>query len=135
MKKLFLSLTILSLVFLPQALGFSNQAMAQTSNAVNQAQQQLKDAAIKSGINTAGTIDAQIAQIVKLVLGFLGVIFLILIIMAGFKWMTAGGAGNQVKEAQTSLTNATIGLAIILFSYLITNYVVFSLFDILAKNK
>ena len=132
MKKIILNLTIIGLLFIPQTGLFSYQLQAQTS-IVNQAQLQLKTAASKSGINTNKNIDAQIAQIIKWILGFLGVVFLVLVIIAGFKWMTAGGASDQVKQAQASLTNATIGLAIILFSYLITNYVVFSLFDILGK--
>jgi hypothetical protein len=129
MKKILLSL----LIFIWLLAGQTSLGFAAGSGIVNEAQKTLQSAAQKTGINTAMTLEKQIALIVKLVLGFLGVVFLILTIIAGFKWMTAGGDANQVKDAQSSLSNSAIGLGIILFSYLITNYVVFALFEILAK--
>jgi len=64
-------------------------------------------------------------NLIGAVLGFLGVIFIVLIIMSGFKWMTAGGNEENVKEAQARIKNALIGLIIVLASYAIT-YTVFS---------
>lgn len=54
------------------------------------------------------------------ILGFLGLIFLVLIIWHGFKWMTAAGNEEQVKKAQTGIRNTSIGLAIILLARMIT---------------
>lgn len=71
------------------------------------------------------TIGEVVATLISAVLGFLGVIFIILIIVAGFKWMTAGGNDENVKKAQTAIKNALIGLIIVLASYAIT-YTIFS---------
>lgn len=133
MKKIILNLTVISLFLLTPVSFLSGYSNVKAQSSVKQARQQLTEAAKISGINVNSTLDGQIAQIIKLALGFLGVVFLVLIIMAGFKWMTAGGASDQVKQAQASLINASIGLTIVLFSYLITNYVIFSLFEIIAK--
>lgn len=74
--------------------------------------------------NTGANIEYIIAQIIKGFLSFLGVIFLILIIYGGFKWMTAHGNEEQVTKAKNLITEATIGLIIVLSSYLITFYVI-----------
>ncbi|NCN22041.1 hypothetical protein GW758_00740 [Candidatus Falkowbacteria bacterium] len=68
-----------------------------------------------------------VATIIGVILSFLALIFLVLTIMAGFKWMTAGGNDEEVKKAQTSLKNAVIGLVIVLASYAITYFIFNSL--------
>ncbi len=63
------------------------------------------------------------AQIIKGVLGLLATIFLILIIYAGFKWMTSQGNEEKVKDAQKKIMQATIGLIIIMSAYAITLFI------------
>lgn len=55
--------------------------------------------------------------------GLLGALFLVLIIYAGFLWMTAGGESKQVDKAKSILINSTIGLIITLAAYAITNFI------------
>jgi hypothetical protein len=64
-----------------------------------------------------------IGQILLYALTLVGVIFLALTIYAGFLWMTAGGNEEKIKKAKGMLTNAIIGLIIIMASYIITDYV------------
>lgn len=64
-----------------------------------------------------------IANLVKVVLGFIGVIFLVLIIIAGYNWMTAGGNEDKVKTAKSQMANAVIGLIIVLLAFSITYFV------------
>ena len=61
-----------------------------------------------------------IGNYVNGILGLLGVIFLVLIIWGGFKWMTAGGNEDQVMKAKTYIRNSAIGLSIILLARTIT---------------
>ena len=68
-----------------------------------------------------------IATIISIVLSLLALIFLVLTIMAGFKWMNAGGNEEEVKKAQTTLKNAVIGLVIVLAAYAITYFIFNSL--------
>lgn len=68
-----------------------------------------------------------IARLIKVVLSILGVILVVLIIYAGFKWMTAGGESKGTTEAKTILQNAIIGLIIIVAAWSITTFVVDSL--------
>ena len=62
-------------------------------------------------------------QIVGAILGFIGVIFLILMIYAGFSWMTASGNESQVDKAKNLITAAIIGLIIVLAAYAITAFI------------
>ncbi|MFA7654274.1 MAG: pilin [Candidatus Magasanikbacteria bacterium] len=63
------------------------------------------------------------ATIIRSALGILGILFLGLIIYAGFLWMTAGGNEENVKKAKGYIFNAIIGLIIIFSAYSITFFV------------
>jgi len=73
-------------------------------------------------------IDTTIGQIIAIVLGFLGIIFLILVIYSGFQWMTAGGNEDTITAAKKRMTNAVIGLGIVLAAWIITFFVIWNLF-------
>lgn len=64
-----------------------------------------------------------ISTVVKAFLGLLGIIFLVLIIYAGFEWMTAQGDEEKVTKAKDTLSRAVIGLIIITAAYSITYFV------------
>ena len=68
-----------------------------------------------------------IATVVKAFLGLLGIIFLVLIIYAGYEWMTAQGDEEKVTKAKDTLQRAVIGLIIIIAAYSITYFVFSSL--------
>jgi hypothetical protein len=74
----------------------------------------------------AGQKDVQVLAItiIKTALLFLGVIFLGLLLFAGFKWMTSGGNETKVKEAMGQIKAAVIGLLIVLAAWGITTYIV-----------
>jgi len=60
---------------------------------------------------------------IRILLGLTGTVFLCLTIYAGYLWMTAGGNEDDVTKAKTLLTQAVIGLMVILMSYSITIFV------------
>jgi len=64
-----------------------------------------------------------VAYIIRIVLGTLAAVFIILMIIAGFKWMTAGGNEEQTKKSQNIIKAAIIGLIIVLAAYAITYFV------------
>ncbi len=73
------------------------------------------------------TIEVMVAKIIQIVLGLLAIIFLILTILAGFRWMTAAGNEEEVKKAQATIKATIIGLVIILAAYAITYFIFRSL--------
>ncbi|MFH0854481.1 MAG: hypothetical protein V1891_03235 [bacterium] len=71
-----------------------------------------------------------IASIIKLVLGFLGIIAVVIILVGGFKWMTAGGNDDQVGEAKKWIYSGVVGLLIVLASYALANFVLTQLIGV-----
>lgn len=68
-----------------------------------------------------------IAQIIRAVLGLLGIIALVLILYAGYLIMTSEGNEEKIADGKRILTNATIGLAIILSSFAIVQFIISAL--------
>ncbi len=64
-----------------------------------------------------------IVNIIKIILGLLGIIFVSLLVFAGFRYMTSAGNEDQTKKALSQIKDAVIGLAIVLTSWLITTAV------------
>ena len=65
-----------------------------------------------------------IARIIRYALGFLGTVALLLVLYAGFLWMTAAGDEEKVSRAKKTLTSALIGLVIIMTAFAITSFVI-----------
>ncbi len=63
------------------------------------------------------------AKIIRVFIGFLGIIAVGLIMYAGFLWMTSGGEESRITKAKQVLRNAVIGLAIILLSFGIVTFI------------
>ena len=86
----------------------------------------------EAGYDISGNIkDLLLSNIVSIAisafLGLLGIIFVILIIIAGYNWMTAAGDEAKVTKAKETLQRAVIGLIIIIAAYAITAFVFKSL--------
>jgi len=64
-----------------------------------------------------------IAMLIKGSLSVLGLIFIILMILAGFRWMNSGGNEETIKKAQQTIKNSLIGLIIVLAAWSITYFV------------
>lgn len=73
-----------------------------------------------SNVKQPGVI---IQNIVAIAFGFLGLIAVIMIIYAGFLWLTAGGEEEKATKGRTLLFQAVIGLIIILSAYMIAYFV------------
>ncbi len=64
-----------------------------------------------------------VINVMQWVLGFLGLISVIMIIWGGFTWMTAAGNEEKIKKAKEVLKAAIIGLIVILLSYSIVAFI------------
>ena len=83
-----------------------------------------------------GTTDIRtvISQVINIIMGFLGVIAIIIILLGGFKWMTAGGNEEKVAEAKKLMISGVIGLVIVLAAYGIALFVVTALTNATGAN-
>ena len=75
-----------------------------------------------------------IAKVIKIVLSFLGIIFLVLIIYAGFLWLTSAGSEERIGKAKSILISSIIGVAIILTAYMITSFVIGNILSATGAN-
>lgn len=76
----------------------------------------------ETGAPTKGII-AIVASLIKVVLGLLGVIFVVLLIINGFKYMTSGGSQDKIEEAVHGIRSAVIGIIIIVCALAITTFI------------
>jgi len=89
------------------------------------AQYGLKETAGAAGLNTKqSSLPEIIGSVIRYFLGFLGVLFLILMLYAGYTWMSSFGSADKVKKAKDLIVDAVIGLVIVLAAYAITNFVI-----------
>ncbi len=63
-----------------------------------------------------------VAELINVVIGFLSLIFVILILYAGFLFMISGGDKEKTDYAKRAIGNAIIGLIIVLSSWAITTF-------------
>ena len=82
------------------------------------------DFAKTSGLGGSGDLIGTISGIIRVALGFLGIIAVIIILLGGFKWMTAGGNDDKVKDAKKLIFSGIIGLVIVLSAFAIANFVI-----------
>ncbi|MBI4457696.1 hypothetical protein HY633_01905 [Candidatus Uhrbacteria bacterium] len=86
---------------------------------------QLKNAGTGAGFNTEETdLPTIIGGIISGFLGFLGTIFVVLMIYAGYLYMTAQGNEDQVEQAKSLIKNAVIGMVIVFLAFAITEFVI-----------
>lgn len=83
--------------------------------------------ALVSSIQYQKNLGAIIANILGYILGFLGIIAVCLVVYAGFMWLTAGGEEEKAKQALKLLSQAVIGLAIVMSAWSISFFVISAL--------
>jgi len=87
------------------------------------AQQEGLDAVAEASILPQGDLTITIARLIRTFLGVLGIILVIIIIYAGWLYMTSAGDAGKIKKAVDIIKNAVIGLIIILASFAIAQFV------------
>src|SRR3989339_1570232 len=75
-----------------------------------------------------------IANIIRIALGFLGIIAVLIIIYGGWLWMTAAGEASPVDKAKKTLVSAVIGLIIILMSFALASFILNNLLAATGGN-
>jgi len=63
------------------------------------------------------------AAVINVLMGFLGIVAVVIILIGGFKWMTAGGNEDKVAEARKLIMAGIVGLVIILAAFAIAKFV------------
>ena len=77
----------------------------------------------------------KIADVINIALGFAGIIATILIIVAGTKWIMAGGNEEEITKAKGTIKGSVIGIGIVLASYIVVNFIVIKLIEIFTNKS
>lgn len=118
-KKLLFTLGVFALVAVPLSLS--------AATGISDLKQNTQNFGKATGLGTGARdedLKTKIANIINIALSFLGIIAVVMIVYSGFRWMTAGGNEDTIRDAKGALKNAVIGLAIIFLAYGITYFVV-----------
>ncbi len=77
------------------------------------------------GAATAGSqLPILVGRIIRTLLGLIGIIFLVLMVYAGFLWMTARGESDPVDKAKDIIKQSIIGIIIIFLAYALTGFII-----------
>lgn len=107
-------------------IGYSIPAFAQSDFGI---------AEVDSQIGLSGrSIVLILVNVIRILLGFLGLILVIMIIYAGYMIMVSAGDEEKITKGKTILKNAIIGTAIILFSFIIVQFIINILSGVTGLN-
>jgi len=73
------------------------------------------------------------ANVINVILGFLGIIAVILILIGGFMWMTSQGSEEKTGTAKKIMSAGVIGLVIVLAAFGIAKFVISALLTATAN--
>jgi len=92
---------------------------------INAANSSLGEVGTAMGVSgDQGDLPALIGNLINVLLSVLGIILVVIIVYAGYMWMTAGGDTDKVKKAKAWMANAVIGIVIIVAAYAISSFVI-----------
>ncbi|MFA5022173.1 MAG: hypothetical protein WC508_03780 [Patescibacteria group bacterium] len=87
--------------------------------------------ALETGLNYGtytglGTKDIRegIMAVISVLLGFLGIIAIVIMLYGGFVWLTSAGNEEKVGQAKKIITAGVIGLVIIFVAYALATFVI-----------
>ncbi len=89
----------------------------------------LTQTAKEAGYNTAPgfTLSSYVGNLINGALSVLGVVFVILMFYGGMLWLTAEGEQDKIKKARGFIFHSILGLILTLFSFGITQFVIWLL--------
>ena len=84
----------------------------------------LKEFAQNAGFATGPSIQVIIARLIRTAISFVGIIAVVMIVYAGFLYMTAAGNTKRLETAKNILRQAIVGLIIVLASFGIVQFII-----------
>ena len=118
MKKIsIISLSVIVVAFIFGAVGFVFAARD-----IGDAPGLLDIVSKKAGVEQK-TVPEAAGGIIAVAMSLTALIFFILMVYAGFKWMLAQGEEDKIKKARDTLVMAVIGLLILISSYAISIFI------------
>ncbi|MFH0891778.1 MAG: pilin [Candidatus Falkowbacteria bacterium] len=70
-----------------------------------------------------------VARVINILLGFLGIIAVLIIILGGFRWMLSGGDSERADESRRMIVSGILGILLILAAFAIAQFILNSLYN------
>lgn len=121
-KKIFI-FACFTLALLTLAMPLITNAVAAPGDTLNRLKE-VGGEAYGTGTEAPKDVTEIVGGVIKTGLSIMGVVAAILIIYAGYLWMTGRGKEERINKAKETLEAAIIGLIIIMAAYAITYFVV-----------
>lgn len=88
----------------------------------------LREAGEVAGVETERSLPEFVGTIIKWVIGIIGVVLVALFVYGGVVYATSAGNEDRIEMGKKIMMYAVIGVAIIAFAFLITDYIISALF-------
>jgi hypothetical protein len=126
-KSILMALGVLSFAFLP-AVAFAQSAFAATTLDINKNLTCGTETGEINGTCTppagqSSTLSDMVKKVINILSWVVGVVSVIMIIIAGFKYVTSGGNDTQVTGAKNTILYAIVGLVIVALAQVIVRFV------------
>ncbi len=117
-KKILVFFTIFSILF--SFCFVTNTTLAQIGDTINEIKQDISKDGESYGYKLeTNNMAILTAQIISIILSFVGLLFLVMIVISGIQWMTAGGDEEKITNSKVRIKNSIIGVAIIFSAWVI----------------
>lgn len=110
------------LYFSPLYAQDSGSTQTSDNQMLNKLETIAKDGGYATG-SEAASAPKVVGQVINAFTSILGIIFVILIVVAGFTWMTSSGNEEKIKKATATIKSATIGLVLTLSAWVIWRFI------------
>jgi prepilin signal peptidase PulO-like enzyme (type II secretory pathway) len=77
----------------------------------------------QSGLNSSQSLMDLITNVINILLFFAGAIAILFVIVGGYQYITSGGNEEQSEKGRKNVTNAIIGIVVIILAYAIINVI------------
>lgn len=99
-------------------------AAAQQKDFANAMLNEINASTLPTAGEDAANLDPIIARLINVFLSVFGIIFLSIILYAGYIWMKANGREDEIDRAKKMIQSGIIGLGLTLTAYVISYFVV-----------
>ncbi len=82
----------------------------------------LEKAANQANLTTNESLGSRVGSVLKVVFNILGIVFLLVVVVAGLMWMTAAGNEDIIRKSKQAIVAASIGFIVVFLSGTIVQY-------------
>lgn len=70
-----------------------------------------------------GLVSGKVTTLINFAIGFAGLVAVILLVVAGFTYITSAGNADKVEQAGKMITGTIIGLVVVMIAALLVKYI------------